>query len=532
MVYSHEYSAAAVNSPSNTFELDEDDEEPGRDTFMSTAAMQVRQLERERRLREIDRTFQNVVEEADHQIQSASLNFRVGGAAHSEEHIKYMEDTIIASQPKTVAGKIKEKAVNVATQQVNRLTNNNQKQQVEMQSKAAAGNFEDFLPQADFQNVEGTSSSQNNFRGSKISIHVDRPQTPAAKIKDKAVKVASQISSQVSTQVNRLSKKEMKFPFEVRSNTAAASFDNLDGGMGSNRGERNYSNNISHSHIIMINTIIEKCRQEKEKLGLILLAFLMVLGITITVTALQASPSALTVSEETLMNLRLVRGVLISNGFLKKPLQNENSIEFTAAAKLAEEVTLKHISLDSVKKSETLEVNFDETTKKPTSFNIAYVEQRELVERYVLLILYYKTSIMQEWISNDNWLKSGTHVCDGWHGVTCNDIKSGDITFRPISILNLSSNNVTGSIPEEICHLHLLEELNLQDNALSGLVPECLGQELRSLKKIHLGLNSLSGKMPLGLCELKNDYFLEEIISDCGGGGEDDIECDCCTECI
>jgi hypothetical protein len=104
MVYSNEYSSTAVSSPSSTFDidLDEDDDTPP-DTFLSTAALQVRQLERERRLQAIDRTFQHVLDETDTQIENASLNFTPNGAAHNEENIRNMEHQIIASQPKSVA---------------------------------------------------------------------------------------------------------------------------------------------------------------------------------------------------------------------------------------------------------------------------------------------------------------------------------------------------------------------------------------------------------------------------------------------
>jgi len=519
--YSHEYSTAAMSSPTNTFDidLDDDNESPTTDTFESTAALQVRQLERERRLRAIDRTFQNVVDEADEQIRSVSLNFTPDGAAHNEVDIRNMEDQIIASQPKSVAGKIKVKAVEVATQQVNRFTNNDQKYQLEMQSKAAAGNFEDFLPQSNFRSSKenGDSPSQSNFRSLEENHSKDstesRPKTPAGKLKEKAV--------QVVEQVTRFAKKsKTTFPLEMQSNTAVGNFDDIQS-----------TRNNPHANTIMFNTILTKCRQHRSQIGLAFLALLLIMATTITVGAISDSPSVLVLSEKTMTNLRLIRGVLIHNGFDRKHFDDEKSPQFTAIVQLAEEVTMKELSIDSVKDKTLAVVEMNHTTNELTNFNVAYAEQLVLIERYVLLAVYYVTTEYAKWKRTDNWLANDRHVCDDWQGVQCRELSSGNITLKVVTSINLSSNNMAGSIPKELCSLHQLEVLNLQDNDLSGLVPDCVGR-LHSLKKIHLSRNSLRGEIPAGLCTLKSSGFLKEIVSDCGGGSQDDIECDCCTECL
>ena len=151
-----QYEEAAMSSPTNTFDLDLDDDrsKASSDVLGSSAALQIRQLERERRLREIERTFQNVVSEAESQEGRIYENvFTERGEVHNEVNIKNKEYEIEQSRPKSVAGKLKEKAIN----QLDRITKKNEAFDFEVQSKTAAGNFDDYIPASDF-----TSHKQMN----------------------------------------------------------------------------------------------------------------------------------------------------------------------------------------------------------------------------------------------------------------------------------------------------------------------------------------------------------------------------------
>ena len=66
--------------------------------------------------------------------------------------------------------------------------------------------------------------------------------------------------------------------------------------------------------------------------------------------------------------------------------------------------------------------------------------------------------------------------------------------------LNLSDNNLRGSLPWELANLDRLEELDLSTNNLTGDLPEELGytNNLVGLKELHLYGNSLEGCVPLG----------------------------------
>ncbi|GJU45858.1 leucine-rich repeat protein [Tanacetum coccineum] len=61
--------------------------------------------------------------------------------------------------------------------------------------------------------------------------------------------------------------------------------------------------------------------------------------------------------------------------------------------------------------------------------------------------------------------------------------------------LRLSSNGLTGPIPESLGRLRLLEELDLSYNQLTGPIPESLGR-LRLLEELDLSYNQLTGPIP------------------------------------
>lgn len=69
-------------------------------------------------------------------------------------------------------------------------------------------------------------------------------------------------------------------------------------------------------------------------------------------------------------------------------------------------------------------------------------------------------------------------------------------------ILDVSHNNLVGSIPQEIGNLKNLAELHLESNRLSGEIPAILG-ECRFLQSLYLQNNSLNGSIPSTLNQLK-----------------------------
>ncbi|XP_021288645.1 LRR receptor-like serine/threonine-protein kinase GSO2 [Herrania umbratica] len=68
-------------------------------------------------------------------------------------------------------------------------------------------------------------------------------------------------------------------------------------------------------------------------------------------------------------------------------------------------------------------------------------------------------------------------------------------------VIDLSSNKLTGEIPEEISSLQELIALNLSRNFLTGQIPRKIGQ-LGQLQSLDLSRNKISGSIPPSLSEL------------------------------
>ncbi|XP_020080031.1 receptor-like protein 12 [Ananas comosus] len=74
-------------------------------------------------------------------------------------------------------------------------------------------------------------------------------------------------------------------------------------------------------------------------------------------------------------------------------------------------------------------------------------------------------------------------------------------TVYLFKIMDLSENNLSGQIPEEIFAIALLRSLNLSGNHLTGMIPERLS-DMRSLESLDLSLNELQGATPQSLSAL------------------------------
>ncbi|XVF40039.1 hypothetical protein PTKIN_Ptkin01aG0080300 [Pterospermum kingtungense] len=69
--------------------------------------------------------------------------------------------------------------------------------------------------------------------------------------------------------------------------------------------------------------------------------------------------------------------------------------------------------------------------------------------------------------------------------------------LKSLGTLNLSNNHLTGSIPSDIGNLNLLETLDLSRNQLSGSIPRSLSS-ISFLNHLNLSYNKLAGKIPSG----------------------------------
>jgi Leucine-rich repeat (LRR) protein len=107
------------------------------------------------------------------------------------------------------------------------------------------------------------------------------------------------------------------------------------------------------------------------------------------------------------------------------------------------------------------------------------------------------------------WSASGGDPCgEGWQGVTCIGSSITSIVFNAANLggqlgslgnftsiteINLSNNNIGGTIPEDLPVT--LQNFFLSDNQLTGSIPMSLSK-LQSLSAMSLNGNHLDGKLP------------------------------------
>ena len=106
----------------------------------------------------------------------------------------------------------------------------------------------------------------------------------------------------------------------------------------------------------------------------------------------------------------------------------------------------------------------------------------------------YRSTNGAYWTNNTGWMTDAPF--NSWYGVTADS--SGRVTE-----VDLSSNNLNGTIPPAIGQLSDIEKLWLKENNLTGIIPPELGQ-LSILKELSLSQNDLSGTIPPGLGQLSN----------------------------
>ena len=118
------------------------------------------------------------------------------------------------------------------------------------------------------------------------------------------------------------------------------------------------------------------------------------------------------------------------------------------------------------------------------TFDIEIADQRPTLETL------YTSTKGANWTTKTNWAADipAATCLTSLHGVTLNQRWS-------VRILDLSSNNLTGSIPEEIEDLHALHTLDLSDNGLTGSIPEDL-EHVHDLYVLDLSHNGLTGSIP------------------------------------
>lgn len=116
---------------------------------------------------------------------------------------------------------------------------------------------------------------------------------------------------------------------------------------------------------------------------------------------------------------------------------------------------------------------------------------------YTTLDALYNSTDGPNWTNtiaqDDLWLVDcdpcGLNDGTPWFGITCSG--SGSV----ITEINLTANNVSGTLPPEIGDFSSLEKLYLGGNNITGVIPPEIGN-LSSLNTLYLYSNSMSGSFP------------------------------------
>lgn len=173
------------------------------------------------------------------------------------------------------------------------------------------------------------------------------------------------------------------------------------------------------------------------------------------------------------------------------------------------------------KATQTAFYNFEIKVKSSTSSTEIILDNASITEKPVnrdreALIAIYNATDGPNWFNT--WDLSSIDIST-WNGV----VLDGD---GRVATLDLSSNNLVGTIPPEIGQLSNLELFNVANNELSGTIPQELGL-LRFLDQAKLDRNSFSGKIPKfispSLTNLnvgENHFVFEDIIEVSNNLGE------------
>ena len=116
----------------------------------------------------------------------------------------------------------------------------------------------------------------------------------------------------------------------------------------------------------------------------------------------------------------------------------------------------------------------------------------------IALMALYNSTDGDNWTNNANW--GSTLPLDDWYNV--NTDADGRVTY-----LAFWDNNLRGPLPAELGHLDQLTQLPLQDNYLTGSIPD-LGR-LTNLTLLRMWNNQLTGNIPRSLSNLTKLRTLE-----------------------
>ncbi|KAJ9174769.1 hypothetical protein P3X46_013375 [Hevea brasiliensis] len=128
------------------------------------------------------------------------------------------------------------------------------------------------------------------------------------------------------------------------------------------------------------------------------------------------------------------------------------------------------------------------------SFLALAIHRNNNTDRLALLEL--KAKITDDPFGVMNSWNSTLHFCS-WHHVTCGR------RHQRVTMLDLSSLKLSGSISPHVGNLSFLRELYLENNSFHHEIPTEIGN-MRRLQILHLYDNSFSGQIPASIFNCSN----------------------------
>jgi Leucine-rich repeat (LRR) protein len=165
---------------------------------------------------------------------------------------------------------------------------------------------------------------------------------------------------------------------------------------------------------------------------------------------------------------------------------NNNAYDTTST----NSITLKD-TVPTVYYCKVINSQFQELTLETKAIYTGTAYMGVIEQDFNALVALYDSTNGDNWNRNENWLSDTT--VEAWHGVK--------VEHYRVTKINLSYNNLTDSIPQEIGDLTAIKNLKLPGSNLKGTIPSEIGN-LTKLKKIDLGSNELEGTLPAGFGNL------------------------------
>jgi hypothetical protein len=125
----------------------------------------------------------------------------------------------------------------------------------------------------------------------------------------------------------------------------------------------------------------------------------------------------------------------------------------------------------------------------------------QLRDRFALASIYYGNN-GENWLESDGWL-SNDHVCR-WGGEANEQVKcsiNAESGHEVVNELDLSANNLTGTVPSTMALLTTLKGIWLRENGLSGNIPGEVFGSLPKLIILYLQDNNFEGEIPISLLD-------------------------------